>query len=117
MGIESAQVQPESVGWRGPLWIALAGAVMVVVLVALPIYIRVSEAYPMASCGNALVMDLSRWPVGPLTKSASRVCTRKRVDRFVLATGVVAVTVAVVTMTRRGQRREQWRLSLLGRTP
>jgi hypothetical protein len=37
---------------------------MGVLLVALPLYVRVSGDHPTASCGNALVMDLGRWPSG-----------------------------------------------------
>jgi hypothetical protein len=109
MTIKSSAVRPRYAGWLSPSLVAVLGTVVVVLLLALPIYTLGPGDHEKKSCGNALILDMGPWQGSTSERywdSAFQDCTSQRIDRVAQAVGVVSATVLIATIiTARIRRR------------
>ncbi|MFV2104570.1 hypothetical protein [Micromonospora sp. LOL_024] len=108
MGTEAEPTRSKIRTWVTPSRVGWLGTAAVVLLLALPIYVRGPGDHEMAICGNALATDLDFW-AGPSDGNyweiAYRSCNSKRIDRIGKAVGVLSITVLTVTLlAARGRR-------------
>jgi hypothetical protein len=108
MTTEGSVRRSGSLARLSPSWIAIAGAVVAVVLLLLPIWILGPGDHETKSCGNALSMNLDRWrnvPDGNYWDRAHRACTTQRIDRVAWALLVVTVTASTAAVAAARLRR------------
>ena len=109
MATDARQGRPR---WS-PVLAASVGAVAVVVLLSVPIFVLGPGDHETRSCGNALSSNLQPWhtadrlePGARYAERAFRVCTSQRINRVAQSVGVLALTgllVTVMVARRRGQ--------------
>lgn len=92
-----------------PLRVALAGLVVVLVLLLLPIRTFAPGDHEKRSCGNALELDLTPWRAaadGHYWERARRSCTTQRMDRIAQSVAITSLTaLAVLLLGARHRRR------------
>lgn len=101
MGTEAAPCMVRSVGWLAPVWVALAGVVVILALLFWPISTLGPGDHERERCGNALSLDLDQWrdvPDGEYLERAFRHCTGQRLDRIAQAVALGSATFLTVTI-------------------
>lgn len=90
-------------GWFTPLWVALAGALLIGLLLVVPISFLKPGDHEMTDCGNLLAFDMRNYDrefVGERDYREDFIysCLIGRTDRLSQAVGVLALTGVVVTI-------------------